>query len=152
MALNFDILKTSTPLMHNTNVVYQDLHLDIAKKYTKNDQLQKKNEITDIVADVNANAIKNSIYNILSTIPGQKLLNPGFGLNFTQWVFTNMSETNANLIQNKIFNHLARYEPRITVNEITVTPQYETHEYNIMIKYNNNETFQSALSETGLTI
>ena len=150
MSLNLNILQTQIPNTNQHNIVYRDLHLDIAKLYTNNDELHKLNEITDIVTDVDNNAICNSIYNILSTIPGQKILNPEFGLNLTQWLFTNLSETNASLIKFKISQQIGRYEPRVTLDKVEVVPDYENNQYNISI-YFNNITFNLTLSETGLT-
>lgn len=151
MSLNLNILKSQANSTKYTNIVYRDLHLDIEKLYTNNDELHKLNEITDIVTDVNSKAIKNSIYNILSTMPGQKILNPEFGLNLTQWLFTNLSETNASLIKFNITRQINKYEPRVTLTDVTVTPNYEEQQYNIVIQFNNNETFNLNLNETGIT-
>lgn len=151
MSLNLNILKSQANSTKYTDIVYRDLHLDIEKLYTNNDELHKLNEITDIVTDVNSKAIKNSIYNILSTMPGQKILNPEFGLNLTQWLFTNLSETNASLIKFNITRQINKYEPRVTLMDVTVIPNYEEHQYNIVIQFNNNETFNLNLSETGIT-
>ncbi len=150
MSLNLNILKSQANSTKYTNIVYRDLHLDIEKLYTNNDELHKINEITDIVTDVNSKAIKNSIYNILSTMPGQKILNPEFGLNLTQWLFTNLSETNASLIKFKITEQINRYEPRVTLTKVEVIPNYEEHQYDIAIHFNNNEVFNLNLTETGI--
>lgn len=150
MSLNLNILKSQANSTKYTNIVYRDLHLDIEKLYTNNDELHKINEITDIVTDVNSKAIKNSIYNILSTMPGQKILNPEFGLNLTQWLFTNLSKTNASLIKFKITEQINRYEPRVTLTKVEVVPNYEEHQYDITIQFNNNETFNLNLTETGI--
>lgn len=150
MSLNLNILKSQANSTKYTNIVYRDLHLDIEKLYTNNDELHKINEITDIVTDVNSKVIKNSIYNILSTMPGQKILNPEFGLNLTQWLFTNLSETNASLIKFKITEQINRYEPRVTLTKVEVVPNYEEHQYDITIQFNNNETFNLNLTETGI--
>lgn len=153
MSLNLNILKYTPPIVDNHyNVVYRDLHLDIITKYTKNDEVSKKNEITDIVSDVNYDAINNSIYNILSTSPGQKILNPEFGLNFSQWLFTNMSENGALVITQTITHQINAYEPRVTLEHVSVIPDYEQNQYNIIIKYNINQIFKATLNEFGLMI
>lgn len=149
MSLNLNILKSQANSTKYTNIVYRDLHLDIEKLYTNNDELHKINEITDIVTDVNSKAIKNSIYNILSTMPGQKILNPEFGLNLTQWLFTNLSEANASLIKFKITEQINKYEPRVTLTKVEVIPNYEEHQYDIAIHF-NNEVFNLNLTETGI--
>ena len=152
MSINLNILNYKKPLNETTHVVYRDLHLDIKQKYTNNNQFHKKEEITDIVSDTNENAIKNSLFNIFSTTPGQKILNPEFGLNFEQWLFTNMSDNAALVITQTIYSQVQRWEPRITLNDVSVIPNYEQNEYNITIYYNNNQTFNINLTEAGITV
>ena len=152
MSINLNILNYKKPLNETTHVVYRDLHLDIKQKYTNNNQFHKKEEITDIVSDTNENAIKNSLFNIFSTTPGQKILNPEFGLNFEQWLFTNMSDNAALVITQTIYSQIQRWEPRISLNDVSVIPNYEQNEYNITIYYNNNQTFNINLTEAGITV
>ena len=83
-------------------------------------------------------------------MPGQKILNPEFGLNLTQWLFTNLSETNASLIKFKITVQINKYEPRVTLTKVEVIPNYEEHQYDIAIHFNNNEVFNLNLTETGI--
>ena len=84
-------------------------------------------------------------------MPGQKILNPEFGLNLTQWLSTNLAETNASLIKFNITRQINKYEPRVTLTNVTVTPNYDEQQYNIVIQFNNNETFNLNLNETGIT-
>ena len=46
--------------------LYQDLHLDLELNYTRNLQLHKAPEITDIVSDYDLDAVKNSLFNLFS--------------------------------------------------------------------------------------
>lgn len=151
MSLNLNILQYNNNVNSTLNIVYKDIHLDIEKKYTRNSELYKTNEVTDIVADVNTNAIRNSIYNILSTSPGQKILNPEFGLNFEQWLFTNISDNNINIIRQKIISQIQQYEPRAQLQEVNIEPDYDAHEYHITLKI-NDLPINFNLSETGLTL
>ena len=151
MSLNLNILQYNNSVNSTLNIVYKDIHLDIEKRYTRNSELYKTNEVTDIVADVNTNAIKNSIYNILSTSPGQKILNPEFGLNFEQWLFTNISDNNINIIRQRIISQIQQYEPRTQLQEVNIEPDYDAHEYHITLKI-NILPININLSETGLTL
>lgn len=150
MSINLDILKNPRTINKEPRVVYRDLHLDIKSKYTNNDQFRKLEEITDIVSDINSDAIKNSIYNIFATVPGQKILNPEFGCNFMQWLFTNISENAALTIKQMIYKQIQKYEPRVTLQQVNVVPNYEQNEYTINIRYNNSESFDLTLSESGI--
>mgnify|MGYP003331434693 CR=1 FL=1 len=66
---------------------YKDLELDLSVEYTKSNPLNSYKEQKDISGDFDVNAIKNSIFNIFTTIPGQKILNPIFGLNLLYFLF-----------------------------------------------------------------
>ena len=55
---------------------YADLHMDLVDNYNINDYLFQKSEITDFKLDYDIEAIKNSLYNIFTTTPGEKILNP----------------------------------------------------------------------------
>ena len=63
--------------------LYRDIVLDLKIDYTKNTQLEKRREIKDLQISENLGAIKNSLFNLFTTMPGQKILNPLFGLNLT---------------------------------------------------------------------
>lgn len=150
MSLNLNILKSQPTLKSQPQIVFRDLHLDIHFEYTNNNQIHKKNEIMDIVGDVNDNAIKNSLFNIFSTSPGQKILNPEFGLVFNQWLFTNMSENGALVIKQTIYEQIQKYEPRVILDEVLVVPNYEQNEYHITIRYNRNREYIMNLTEAGI--
>lgn len=156
MGLNLNILKQTPRIDGNKPfIVYRDLHLDVQPKYTNNNELlidNKSLEVTDIVSDINENAIKNSLYNIFSTMPGQKILSPEFGLNFTQYLFSNLSDNNALLIKQKIIKHVGMYEPRVKIQYVSVVPVYEQNQYNISIAYNNKQNFNFLVTESGITI
>jgi len=114
-------------------VVYKDLRLDIELNYTKNKQLLKRKEIKDIQNSVNLEAIKNSLFNLFTTIPGQKILNPVYGLNLVQYLFTGLTTTNARLIGEAIFSGVQRFEPRIRTRNINVDPDFDNNQYNISL-------------------
>ncbi len=63
------------------NYLYTDLEFDLKLDYTKTSPLNNYTEQKDIDVDRDIDAIKNSIFNIFTTAPGQKILNPIFGLN-----------------------------------------------------------------------
>ncbi|CAB5226356.1 baseplate wedge subunit [uncultured Caudovirales phage] len=129
------------PSKTRNGYLYRDLHLDFTPvygkspygAYTQNNELLKEQEIVDIVADYDLGAIRNSLYNIFTTIPGQKILNPYFGLNLMQYVFEVCDEDIANLIGNQIVSGITTYEPRVTLNKVKVTAEPENQQYTINI-------------------
>ena len=57
--------------------------------------------------------IKESIYIILMTRKGERLLMPNFGSNINDFVFEVVNETNLTLMENSIKNSIKTYEKRI---------------------------------------
>jgi hypothetical protein len=108
---------------------YIDLEVDLEIDYTKTNPLYNIKEQKDIVADYDLKALKNSIYNIFTTMPGQKILNPIFGLNLLQFLFTGISTANARILGDTILQGLTRFEPRITVDNINITTNTDEQQY-----------------------
>jgi phage baseplate assembly protein W len=146
---------TSLSPILSSKVLFNDLKLDIETNYTKNTQLLKKREIKDIQNSENINAIKNSIFNLFTTLPGQKILNPTFGLNLQQFIFTGLTEINGKLMAETILKGLSKYEPRVKVKNINVEVDYDNNQYNIYLLLNvpalNNTVIplKGTLSESG---
>jgi hypothetical protein len=117
-----------------TVAVYTDLHLDLSEIYNIGigTNPQKSN---DIKVDNDAAAIKNSLYNIFTTIPGQKILNPSFGCNLNQFVFEEVSEIKGKIIGDTILNAINVYEPRVQVLNIQVYPLPDQLMYYIIMSY-----------------
>lgn len=112
---NVTLQTIAKPSKASTGYTYNDLHLDLEYTYTRNNEFLKENEVKDIVSDNDYAAIKNSINNLLLTIPGQKILNPAFGINLFQYLFRPCDTITANQIAKEIFNGITRFEPRVNV-------------------------------------
>ena len=123
------VIKDLNRLPNKRQYTYVDLESDLKINYTKTNPLNNFKEQKDIVADYDVNAIKNSIFNIFTTIPGQKLLNPIFGLNLLQFLFTGITPTNAKLLGDTILKGIVKFEPRVSVDKINVAPDVENQQY-----------------------
>ena len=110
---------------------YKDLEVDLMIDYTKTNPLNNFKEQKDIVVDYDVAAIKNSIFNIFTTIPGQKILNPTFGLNLLYYLFTGITAENARMLGDTIIKGIAKFEPRVTVDNINITTDYDNQQYTI---------------------
>lgn len=129
-SINLDILSNVNSNRNNANV-YTDVKLDLTLGSTYSNQLYKQQQILDIQADTNLGAIFNSIANIISTTPGQKPLNPPFGINFGNILFLPVTNERALSIGNAIFQGITRFEPRVNVININVVPDPEANQYTI---------------------
>lgn len=108
---------------------YKDLDVDLKIDYTKTKPLNNFNEQKDLKADFDIQAIKNSIFNIFTTAPGQKILNPIFGINLLYFLFIGITAENARMLGETILKGITKFEPRVTVDNINVTTDYDNQEY-----------------------
>ena len=130
--LNLNILQ-NTNANRNNSAVYTDVNLDLVLGLTYNNQLAKNLQITDVQVDNNLGAVYNSIANIISTSPGQKPLNPIFGIGFGDLLFLPVTEDRAQIIGTAIFNGIQKFEPRVNINNINVTADIEQQQYIITL-------------------
>ncbi len=90
----------------------------------------------DLIALKNANAIARSVRNIIFTLPGEKMFNPDFGTNITDSLFELLDSTSASVVQDQIKYSLETFEPRISILDIIVTPNFNELGYDVEITYN----------------
>jgi phage baseplate assembly protein W len=149
------IIKDLDRLPNKRNFTYSDIEMDLKIDYTKTNPLNNIREQRDIVADYDLNAIKNSVYNMFTTMPGQKLLNPIYGLNLYQFLFTGITKLNAEMLGDSILRGFITFEPRITVEKINITPDIENQQYQIDLVLSvpslniRGLEIKSSLSESG---
>lgn len=74
----------------------------------------------DIVSIKNDNAIKKSVYNLVSTAFYERKFHPEIGSNLGKLLFENQSPLLKNNIENSIKTVLSNYEPRINVTNVNV--------------------------------
>ena len=60
--------------------------------------------------------IKESLFILMHTIPGERLMLPEYGCNLRLLVFENIDTAFNNEVEDIIFKAILRYEPRITFN------------------------------------
>lgn len=122
-SITFKNLEKTTAI--DNAATYTDLHLDIIG--------YPIGAPRDILVDNDLDAIRNSLSNLFSTVPGQKLLNPAYGLNLLQYLFEPVTTSTANTIGETILNGITRFEPRVTVDKVRVVGNAEANEYNITL-------------------
>jgi len=149
-------INTLTPkTVNNSGFTYSDLKLDLTFDYTVNNEFLKDKEIKDSVNSLDYDALRNSIVNLFTTIPGQKLLNPFFGLNLAKYLFEPVNEDIATTIANDITQGIATFEPRLKIRHLNVGFSVDKQQYVITLNLNipqiNNKSFQlvGTLSNSG---
>jgi len=114
--------------------VYTDIKLDLTSNYVLDPRLESKDTLIDLIASYDVDAIKNSLYNLFTTMPGQKILNPVYGLNLMQFVFTGVSDLNARLIGDAIVEGIKKFEPRLVIKKVYIFPDYDNNTYEIGLR------------------
>lgn len=64
--------------------------------------------------------IAESIIILLSTTPGERVMNPRYGCDLHSMVFANMGNTTKTLIKDKISTAILYFEPRVDVDGIDI--------------------------------
>lgn len=156
-AINLDII-TQADSDRGERSIYTDLSLDLALNYTRSNELEKELQIKDIITDKDIGAIRNAFISLLTTSPGEKILNPIFGINFGDLLFLPVNEERAGVIGGNIITNMSRFEPRIKVINLEITPVIESQEYICDFVYSiprfNNQKLQlkGSLSQTGFYV
>ena len=89
----------------------------------------------DLVVLKNTNAIARSVRNIILTSPGEKFFNPDFGSNVSKLLFENLDEVTALAIRDEIETAINNYEPRVSLIDVEVTPDFDNNSLDTQIKY-----------------
>ena len=155
MAINIDQLSSNRGETER-QYIYSDIHMDlVADPSPTSSALHSKGTTVDIKLSIDEGAIMNSIKNIFSTTPGEKILNPTFGVNLTRWLFEPISEFNGREIGEAIVSGLQRFEPRVQLNNVTVEVNEEESMYEITLVLTIpslniiNKKYQAILNQPG---
>ena len=137
MAIKLNILRNTTEVENalKAGFLYKDIGFDLKPAFTNNVELYKDSEKKDIAPIYDANAILNSLRNILTTSPGEKLLNPLFGLDLRDYLFEPVTETRAFFLGTDLYDGLVDQVPRIVLDNVSVVavPDEMTYEITLQI-------------------
>ena len=89
----------------------------------------------DLIAIKNQTAIARSLRNLVLTAPGERFFNENLGSNVNNLLFENMDDVTASSIKDEIQNTINNYEPRVKLLKTIVSPNFETLEFDVVIKY-----------------
>jgi len=89
----------------------------------------------DLIAIKNQTAIARSLRNLVLTAPGERFFNENLGSNVNNLLFENMDDVTASSIKDEIQNTINNYEPRVKLLKTQVSPNFETLEFDVVIKY-----------------
>ena len=135
MAVRLDNLKLTSieEKSLESGYLYKDVKFDLDMTRSGKKALYAEQSLKDIDELQDGQAVINSVKNILTTTPGQKLLNPTFGLDFRSYLFEPISTTTAYFLAQFIYGNLGVQEPRITLEGISIEGMEDQNQYNIDI-------------------
>ena len=90
---------------------------------------------SDVIVLKNENAIARSIRNIVFTIPGEKFFDETFGSNINRSLFDNIDEISSLIIRDQISESIERFEPRVSLVEVEVSPDFDNNAFDAVITY-----------------
>lgn len=80
-------------------------------------------------------AIKQSISNLLLTNPGERLFDSQIGSGISKLLFGQLDFAVAGLIADEIKRTLSKYEPRISLEDVTVVPDFDNNAFEARIEF-----------------
>ena len=159
MAIKLNIIKPTTEVEKAlaSGYLYKDIEFDLTVSYTNNAELFKSNEKEDLAPIYDVKAVITSIKNILTTSPGEKILNPTFGIDLRDYLFEPVSETGGFFLGRDLFDGLTLQEPRIKINTIRIRVDEDEQQYDIDLNISipslnvNDLSLRGVLNNDGYT-
>ena len=90
---------------------------------------------SDLIALRNENAIARSVRNCVFTIRGEKPFFPEFGSRVSELLFDSLDNLTAESIKTEIEDTINNFEPRVSLDEVIVEPNYDSNQFDVTIKY-----------------
>ena len=95
-----------------------------------------RNIFTDDVSSVtNENSIKQSIKNLILTVPGEKPFSPLVGSRVYELLFEPLDPFTIDSIHEEIINTITNHEERVELINVDVTPIYENNKIHVTVEY-----------------
>ena len=111
--------------MANLQKVYSDLDLTFKSLPVTNDVALRYDDQSVIA----------SVRNLLLTNFYERPFQPKLGSNISAILFEMADGITANIVENEIRNVIGNYEPRIKINQLTVTPSEDENSFNLFMSF-----------------
>jgi len=116
----------------------------IQNLYADLDLTFNKSPVTgDVALRYDDQAVIRSVVNLLLTNFYERPFQPDLGSNMSSFLFEPMTPITATSMETEIRNVIENYEPRVTVQTLTVTPNESKNIYNVFMEVfigNNAQT------------
>jgi len=106
------------------------------RQYTDLDLAFKAHPVTgDIVKTKDINAIIGAVKNLIYTNFYERPFQPQIGSNLRRLLFDPIDSFTTNSIATDLRNTITNYEPRVQIEAIDVSPDYENNGYNVSLTF-----------------
>ena len=120
------------PSIDKDDFVYRDIRFDLQFDQDSTNLPDGTSVNTQDLADLkDVEDIKQALNNIFNTSPGQKLLNPYFGLNLTHYCFDPITRITADHIARTVLVETPQQDSRINIKHLTVEGDIDSSTYDI---------------------
>jgi len=89
----------------------------------------------DVAKKLGTDAIIQSLYTLLSTGKYERLMQPDIYSNLKKHLFEPLDNITASAIGNEVTSVINKYEPRVDLTEVNVTPDYDGNGYSCTISF-----------------
>lgn len=94
-------------------------------------------------------AKKSNIMILLKTIPGERIMNPEFGVGLSKYLFENITEELILHIETVIRNQINRYIPDINIDSLIIKTDYDEYLLKNKIEINIKFSLKNNLENSG---
>tara|TARA_R110000751_G_scaffold66754_1_gene136255 strand:+ start:14 stop:535 length:522 start_codon:yes stop_codon:yes gene_type:complete len=111
---------------------YKDIKLDLSIGQDRSNAPDGTSVNTIDLKDLrDAEDFKQALFNMFTTMPGQKILNPYFGLNLSHYCFNPINKVTADHIARAILIETPIQDPRIRIAHLSVVGDISMNTYHI---------------------
>ena len=150
MAIKLNVVRPATEIENSLRdgYLYKDIDFDLKTSYTDNGELFKVDEKSDLKPLYDTRSVMTALKNILTTSPGEKLLNPTFGLDLRDYLFEPVTEVRGYFLGEDILFGLPSQDSRIELNEVRVIvdPEGQQYEINLTISIPSLNVYDLSLN------
>ena len=105
-------------------VIYSDIDIELSQATDG-----------DVLKDINEDAVINSVINIINTIKGSRRMLPDFAASIQRILFEPIDARTANLIRNKMYNNIIKWDNRVNITKLVITPDHDNNMYKCLMEF-----------------
>tara|TARA_R100000458_G_C8240251_1_gene219528 strand:+ start:798 stop:1208 length:411 start_codon:yes stop_codon:yes gene_type:complete len=86
-----------------------------------------------VAQNENLRSLRDCVTQLILTGRGSRVMRPDYGTDLRASVFEQLNDDIVQKLRTQILNAIAKYEPRVIVEGVTVVPDYENNQINIKL-------------------